>query len=1167
MKFLPFSNPRYATLMFANLFPVPKSIASGSTANETVPTGIRHLSDVTDSEPPATVKYTVNGKTLSYDEVLAVNPEERTIAHWLVLLDWNQQRQRPYVIVDPWDPSGLLYLRYDEYLVQMRTLAASNVPVLVVARPGSKAPVPQKYPPFSAWRSPFSTDIGSTWKHFRDLRKWIFRNTTWGPDSSVKVHDGNIGGLVRMWYREVSHLLGQGRALRREPRIDPFVNHLIHVTKVNGVTFAIQRLKISLFALYSYLGGNPLKTTEPLGQRVRLSCGLPAFLGVDARRALRTRSPESYRLWASLFNIYKALHGKHGSSPLETIEASAFIGDLGDWASFVGGAGQNDLWDRWERQFGPLPPWKYESAFGLPVVSAGANMPLSLASISLDAVAWTIAPRNWVMEWFEMVDDQLAIKLFNDASTNADADWIRGGEEVNSFSQANVKLSAEIEALPSGRLKAALSRSLPTWHLQEAYDKYVKYTFGGKSHDILANLKGLHYRRMTKLPSNPLTDRPVPCTGRLHSLYEAAGKVRVIAICDYFTQMALYPLHKYIFSILKGTVPQGLRIDLYDGKFYMDPKSLEVGTPKALRTRKGKELLDRLSNDATFDQQSAVDWFAAQGHMEIFSYDLKSATDLIPRELYVEVLGALLGRPLASLWCSLISDRRFLAPRDVVDELVRTRGSPYVRYGRGQPMGAYSSWAALALVHHALVQYAAAKAGYTDWFPLYLVLGDDIVIADPKVAEAYLEVCAQFGIKVGLAKSLVSKTGLMNFASQTLIGRENVSPISLKEVLQANTWEARAELSRRVCHRLGLDPKLFHNFARRVLSVPQWGTIVPELTGLVPEWNTRFVRWFLHNPVRPFDGRPEMYIENVVSWLGLLSPVVLTFSSELRDTLERNIAKRVWTEVRAESASLLRHFEDARWHLNGIIEALKGGFYLGPTTVDLYIAEISRTMVSARVKDFQAFKRKWEPWLSAESEPPHLTPCLEAWLELRAGWKLPGGMLRTFTQDKRTYMLTDLLVSHALQEECDKGPKQEAAVRRTLPRDLTPLIPEDRLKAPIKAILLGLADTVGVALPVGTLVPKFLDRHLTAELRRAKDDYWLSRSRRDASPCLNMVGLEAWQVAPVSVPAASPANVVVREGRSSYLDSWALGNLAPYSLFHGDKVSALPETRSRLGRN
>lgn len=65
---------------------------------------------------------------------------------------------------------------------------------------------------------------------------------------------------------------------------------------------------------------------------------------------------------------------------------------------------------------------------------------------------------------------------------------------------------------------------------------------------------------------------------------------------------------------------------------------------------------------------------------------------------------------------------------------------PSVRYTVGQPMGALSSWAMLAITHHFIVQSAAWMAGVVKtrtMFSKYAVLGDDIVIWDKATAEKY----------------------------------------------------------------------------------------------------------------------------------------------------------------------------------------------------------------------------------------------------------------------------------------------------------------------------------------------------------------------------------------------------------------------------------------------
>jgi hypothetical protein len=70
-------------------------------------------------------------------------------------------------------------------------------------------------------------------------------------------------------------------------------------------------------------------------------------------------------------------------------------------------------------------------------------------------------------------------------------------------------------------------------------------------------------------------------------------------------------------------------------------------------------------------------------------------------------------------------------------------------------MGAYSSWAMLALTHHVLVRVAAQRCG-VQHFKDYIVLGDDIVIQNDKVASEYLFLMKCLGVKINLSKSIIS---------------------------------------------------------------------------------------------------------------------------------------------------------------------------------------------------------------------------------------------------------------------------------------------------------------------------------------------------------------------------------------------------------------------------
>lgn len=203
--------------------------------------------------------------------------------------------------------------------------------------------------------------------------------------------------------------------------------------------------------------------------------------------------------------------------------------------------------------------------------------------------------------------------------------------------------------------------------------------------------------------------------GRLAKLFEGAGKVRVIAITDWWTQCLLLPLHSAIFALLKG-------ID-------------QDGTHDQIRPLK---LLSEI----------------ARGRPS-YSFDLSAATDRLPIDLQVQVL-KLFGVRWANAWAVLLTWRGWHL------------GSKVIKYTVGQPMGAYSSWAMLALTHHVIVQLAAYRAGHREWFVFYALLGDDIVIRDTLVANNYRSLMATLGVPINMSKSLVSMKGCIEFAKRWL---------------------------------------------------------------------------------------------------------------------------------------------------------------------------------------------------------------------------------------------------------------------------------------------------------------------------------------------------------------------------------------------------------------
>jgi hypothetical protein len=171
-------------------------------------------------------------------------------------------------------------------------------------------------------------------------------------------------------------------------------------------------------------------------------------------------------------------------------------------------------------------------------------------------------------------------------------------------------------------------------------------------------------------------------------------------------------------------------------------------------------MLRLIPQDGTHDQWKPVeDWVIPRLRLgsPCFSFDLSSATDRLPVAAQKQILTHLFGKIFAWAWGVLL-DRDWWF-----------QGKP-IRYAVGQPMGAYSSWAMLAVMHHVVVQMAAMRSGWEGWFPFYAIIGDDIVIADASVADAYLAIMRIFGVSISLHKSIVSETGLLEFAKRWFSG-------------------------------------------------------------------------------------------------------------------------------------------------------------------------------------------------------------------------------------------------------------------------------------------------------------------------------------------------------------------------------------------------------------
>jgi len=221
--------------------------------------------------------------------------------------------------------------------------------------------------------------------------------------------------------------------------------------------------------------------------------------------------------------------------------------------------------------------------------------------------------------------------------------------------------------------------------------------------------------------------------GRLTIIKEMRGKARVVGITDYWTQCLFKPLHDAIYSTL-----------------------------------------DDLSEDGTNNQLGPIKLILNQREIPPFvtSVDLSAATDRLPVIQQARILEHL-GLP-GNLWMEILA-----RPYNYMD-------GDYV-YEVGQPMGAYSSFAMLALTNHVICQVAflTAKMEYTKGSGQYAILGDDVVITIPSVSAEYQGLMRLLGVEINPIKGFRGR--VFEFAKRVFhVDGTEFSPVSAKVLLRSS---------------------------------------------------------------------------------------------------------------------------------------------------------------------------------------------------------------------------------------------------------------------------------------------------------------------------------------------------------------------------------------------
>jgi hypothetical protein len=106
-------------------------------------------------------------------------------------IDWDRQAGKLFVIVDPLDPDGLLYLTEKEYKHESLIAISNDLSLEVLARPGSKRPQPTEFlSPDRSQNSPHATLLSSTLVMLKNTRlRALFPKID--EEGMVSLNDGN----------------------------------------------------------------------------------------------------------------------------------------------------------------------------------------------------------------------------------------------------------------------------------------------------------------------------------------------------------------------------------------------------------------------------------------------------------------------------------------------------------------------------------------------------------------------------------------------------------------------------------------------------------------------------------------------------------------------------------------------------------------------------------------------------------------------------------------------------------------------------------------------------------------------------------------------------------------------------------------------------------------
>lgn len=520
-----------------------------------------------------------------------------------------------------------------------------------------------------------------------------------------------------------------------------FARFAVALTKSQGQRGLAIYLKAANLILIRSISGKKLLNSRDGGTAVAVSHGgLPRLIPASHRARIKGGDISVIRLWLGLFTLYRVLVFRGRLSIKTIISPGVEISDefMWAWRGFV-----NETLIRWLSQFGIK-----RFATKLYYLSDRTGEPEEKPYPDFREVYGS--HQDFHRTWWVITDLVKHIRRL--VITKSGPNSSRGSTSIsNVLKDAEAWISRPtLLAMLRGLATISGSSHLlsgPIWDSAAvSWNETLQFR-----EDIRSGKRENPFGKGAPIATNP--------SGYLGALgtREEPGKIRLFAMVDIFTQWILSPLHHALFAVLRK-IPQ-------DGTFD--------------QVKPVKELIERCET---------------KGVRQVYSYDLSAATDRLPVVLQEWLLAAFTGRAYAESWRAVLCDRWYRLPQafsktfgprafSSLDGESPKGGLKFkdatVKYAVGQPMGALSSWAMLAMTHHAIVQFAAYRMGWRSWFTDYAVLGDDIVIANSNVAAEYVKIMKEIGVDIGFHKSVISDNLSLEFAKRFFYRGKEVTPFPL----------------------------------------------------------------------------------------------------------------------------------------------------------------------------------------------------------------------------------------------------------------------------------------------------------------------------------------------------------------------------------------------------